>query len=119
MRAHEEARTLEHDCVGCEHILLGLVREEKCLAALVFASLGVSAERVRKQVVSAVGPGVAAASGEIVFTRQAKKALELAPREARSISHCFVGSEHILLAPLRKDGRTSRRPHRVSHRLCA
>lgn len=103
IRAHEEARALEHACIECEHILLGLVREEKGLAALLFASLDISVDRVRKQVLSAVRAGAAVAPTEIGFTQQAKKVLELAVREARSISHYFVGSEHILLGLLRQD----------------
>ena len=103
VRAHDEARALEHDCIGCEHILLGLVHEQKGLAALLFASVDISVDRVRTQVVSAVAPGAAIAPTEIAFTRQAKEVLELAVREARSISHYFVGSEHILLGLLRQD----------------
>ena len=102
VRADEEARALEHDCIGCEHILLGLVHEQQGLAALLFVSADISVDRVREQVVSAVGAGAAVAP-EVVFTRQAKKVLELAVREARSISHYFVGSEHILLGLLRQD----------------
>lgn len=102
VRAHEEARALEHDRIGCEHILLGLVHEQHGLAARLFASADISVDRVREQVLSAVGAGAAVAP-EVVFTRQAKKVLELAVREARSISHYFVGAEHILLGLLRQD----------------
>jgi ATP-dependent Clp protease ATP-binding subunit ClpA len=101
--AQEEGRTLRHGYIGTEHILLGLVREEEGLAARVLASLGVSLEGVRDQVVRIVGSGDAVASGQIPFTPRAKKILELALREAISLGHNYIGTEHLLLGLVRED----------------
>ena len=82
--AQEEARTLKHNYIGTEHILLGLLREEEGLAARVLESLDITVERVRAQVVRIVGSGEEVTSGQIPFTPRAKKVLELALREALS-----------------------------------
>src|SRR5215217_2660945 len=83
--AQEEARTLKHNYIGTEHILLGLLREEEGLAARVLESLDITVERVRAQVVRIVGSGEEVTSGQIPFTPRAKKVLELALREALSL----------------------------------
>ena len=98
--AQEEARTLKHSYIGTEHILLGLLREEEGPAARVLESLGLAVERVRAQVVRIVGYGGAVTSGQIPFTPRAKKALELALREALSLGHNCIDTEHILLGLL-------------------
>ena len=101
--AQEEARTLKHNYIGTEHILLGLLREEEGLAARVLESLDLTLERVRGQVVRIVGSGEEVASGQIPFTPRAKKVLELALRESLSLGHNYVGTEHILLALVREN----------------
>jgi ATP-dependent Clp protease ATP-binding subunit ClpC len=101
--AQEESRTLGHDYIGTEHILLGLLREEEGLAARVLASLGVTVELVRAEVVRIVGSGEKTASGQIPFTPRAKKVLELALRESRSLGHNYIGTEHILLGLVREE----------------
>ncbi len=101
--AQEEARTMKHNYIGTEHILLGLVREEEGLAARVLESLDVTVERVRAQVIRIVGSGEEAESGQIPFTPRAKKILELALREAISLHHSYIGTEHILLGLVRED----------------
>jgi len=98
--AQEEARTLKHNYIGTEHILLGLLREEEGLAARVLESLDITVERVRAQVVRIVGSGEEVTSGQIPFTPRAKKVLELALREALSLGHNYIGTEHILLGLL-------------------
>ncbi len=95
--AQEEARTLRHDYIGTEHLLLGLLREENGLAARACASLNIDVERVRAQVVGIVGPRDEVASGQLPFTPRAKKVLELALREALSLGHNYIGTEHVLL----------------------
>src|SRR6266516_4669661 len=101
--AQEEARTLKHNYIGTEHILLGLLREEEGLAARVLESLDITVERVRAQVVRIVGSGEAVTSGQIPFTPRAKKVLELALREALSLGHNYIGTEHILLGLVREN----------------
>ncbi len=101
--AQEEARTLKHGYIGTEHILLGLLREEEGLAARVLESLDITVERVRAQVVRIVGSGEEVTSGQIPFTPRAKKVLELALREALSLGHNYIGTEHILLGLVRED----------------
>jgi ATP-dependent Clp protease ATP-binding subunit ClpC len=93
--AEEEARALGHDYVGTEHILLGLLREGTAARAL--ATLGVTAEKARERVVALVGEGSEPVTGKLRFSSRAKKALELALREALSFGHDYVGSEHVLL----------------------
>jgi ATP-dependent Clp protease ATP-binding subunit ClpC len=101
--AQEEARTLKHNYIGTEHILLGLLREEEGLAARVLESLDITVERVRAQVVRIVGSGEEVTTGQIPFTPRAKKVLELALREALSLGHNYIGTEHILLGLVREN----------------
>jgi ATP-dependent Clp protease ATP-binding subunit ClpA len=99
--AEKEARVLKHDLVRTEHILLGLLREEEGLAARVLESLDIRVERVRAQVVHIVGTGEEVTYGEIPLTPEAKQVLELALREALSLGHNHIGTEHILLGLVR------------------
>ncbi len=101
--AHEEARALKHDHIGTEHILLGLLGEAEGVAARVLGSLRVTVDPVRAQVVALVGPGEEVTSGQIPFTPRAEKVLELALREALSLGHNYIGTEHILLALVREN----------------
>jgi len=101
--AQEEARALNHNYIGTEHILLGLLREEEGLAARALESLDITVERVRGQVVRIVGSGEEETSGQIPFTPRAKKVLELALREALSLGHNYIGTEHILLGLAREN----------------
>ncbi len=101
--AQEESRALKHDYIGTEHILLGLLREQEGLAARVLESLDITIDRVRAQVVRIVGPGEEVTSGQIPFTPPAKKVLELALREALSLGHNYIGTEHILLGLVREN----------------
>src|SRR3979411_1676123 len=101
--AQEEARTLKHNYIGTEHIGLVLLREEEGLAARVLESLDITVERVRAQVVRIVGSGEEVTSGQIPFTPRAKKVLELALREALSLGHNYIGTEHILLGLVREN----------------
>src|SRR4026209_1279109 len=101
--AQEEARTLKHNYIGTEHILLGLLREEEGLAARVLESLDITVERVRAQVARIVGSGEEVTSGQIPFTPRAKKVLKLALREALSLGHNDIGAEHILLGLVREN----------------
>jgi ATP-dependent Clp protease ATP-binding subunit ClpA len=100
--AQQEARALKHDYIGTEHLLLGLLREEEGLAARVLASLEVSLDDVRARVETIVGSGEEVTVGQIPFTPRAKKVLELALREALSIGHTYIGTEHILLGLVRE-----------------
>jgi ATP-dependent Clp protease ATP-binding subunit ClpA len=100
--AQEEARGLGHRYIGTEHILLGLLREEEGLAARVLANLGVTLEDVRGRVVAIVARGESEPSGQIPFTPRAKKVLERALREALSLGHNHIGTEHILLGLVRE-----------------
>ncbi len=101
--AQQEARTLKHNWIGTEHILLGLLREEEGLAARVLESLDITVERVRAQVVRIVGTGEELESVQIPFTPRAKKVLELALRESLSLRHNYIGTEHILLGLVREN----------------
>ncbi len=101
--AQEEARRLNHNYIGTEHILLGLLREEEGLAAWVLESLDITLERVRTQVFRIVGSGEEPTPGQIPFTPQAKKVLELSLSEALSLGHNYIGIEHILLGLARED----------------
>ncbi len=100
--AREEASTLRHNCVGTEHILLGLLREEGGIGALVLERLDISAGRVRAEVVRTVGVGEAAVT-QIPFTSRAKQALECELREALVLGHNYIGTEHILLGVVGDD----------------
>ncbi len=102
--AQEEARALKHNYIGTEHILLGLLREEESVAAEVLRSFDVTVEGVRAQIVQIVGEGHEAQTGQIPFTPRAKKVLELALREALSLGHNYIGTEHILLGVTRENG---------------
>jgi ATP-dependent Clp protease ATP-binding subunit ClpA len=101
--AQDEARTLKHNYIGTEHILLGLLREEEGLAARVLRSFGITLEEVRAQVARIIGQGVEVTAGQIPFTPRAKKVLELALREALSLGHNYIGTEHILLGLVREN----------------
>jgi hypothetical protein len=101
--AQDEARALKHNYIGTEHILLGLFRVEGCLAAQVLESLGARLEEVRGKVVRIVGQGDAVTTGQIPFTKHARRVLELALREALSLGHNYIGDEHILLAIVREN----------------
>src|ERR1700748_570628 len=100
--AQEEARMLNHNYIGTEHILLGLIREGEGVAAKVLESLGISLEAVRQQVEKIIGRGQQAPSGHIPFTPRAKKVLELSVREAQALGHDYIGTEHILLGLIRE-----------------
>jgi ATP-dependent Clp protease ATP-binding subunit ClpC len=95
--AQAEARMLDHDYVGTEHLLLGLVHEGAGVAARALESLGISLDTVRQQVQDVIGRGDQAPSGHIPFTPQAKDVLRLALQESRDLGHQYVGTEHILL----------------------
>jgi ATP-dependent Clp protease ATP-binding subunit ClpC len=95
--AQEEARMLNHNYIGTEHILLGLIHEGEGVAARTLESLGISLEAVRQQVEEIIGQGQQAPSGHIEFTPRAKKVLELSFREAQRLGHNYIGTEHILL----------------------
>jgi ATP-dependent Clp protease ATP-binding subunit ClpA len=95
--AQEEARMLNHNYIGTEHILLGLIHEGEGVAAKALESLGISLEAVRQQVEEIIGQGQQAPSGHIPFTPRAKKVLELSLREALQLGHNYIGTEHILL----------------------
>jgi ATP-dependent Clp protease ATP-binding subunit ClpC len=101
--AQDEARILKHNYIGTEHILLGLLREEEGLAARVLESLDISLEKVRAQVQRVVGQGDEVPAGQVPFTPRAKKVLELSLREARSLRHNYIGTEHILLGVVREN----------------
>ena len=100
--AQEEARMLNHNYIGTEHILLGLIHEGEGVAAKALESLGISLDAVRQQVEEIIGQGQQAPSGHIPFTPRAKKVLELSQREAVQLGHNYIGTEHILLGLIRE-----------------
>src|SRR5215471_1853186 len=100
--AQEEARMLNHNYIGTEHILLGLIHEGEGVAAKALESLGISLEAVRQQVEEIIGQGQQAPSGHIPFTPRAKKVLELSLRESLQLGHNYIGTEHILLGLIRE-----------------
>ncbi len=100
--AQEEARLLNHNYIGTEHILLGLIHEHEGIAAKTLEQLGISAEAVRAKVEAIIGEGEGAPSGHIPFTPRAKKVLELSLREALQLGHNYIGTEHILLGLIRE-----------------
>ena len=100
--AQEEARMLNHNYIGTEHILLGLIHEGEGVAAKSLESLEIRLEQVRAQVEEIIGPGQQAPSGHIPFTPRAKKVLELSLREALQLGHNYIGTEHILLGLIRE-----------------
>jgi ATP-dependent Clp protease ATP-binding subunit ClpC len=102
VRAQEEARMLDHDHVGTEHLLLGLTHEPiGGVAAKVLESPGIGLEAVRQRVTEVIGRGEQAPSGHIPFTPQAKKVLQLALQESRRLGHNYIGTEHLLLGLIR------------------
>ena len=100
--AQEEAKMLNHNYIGTEHILLGLIHEGEGVAAKALESLGISLDAVREQVQDIIGQGQQQPTGHIPFTPRAKKVLELSLREALQLSHSYIGTEHILLGLIRE-----------------
>jgi ATP-dependent Clp protease ATP-binding subunit ClpA len=100
--AQEEAALLNHDFIGTEHILLGLIHERDGVAAKALQSLGISLEAVREKVQETIGPASAPATGSRPFTPRAKKVLELSLREALQLGHDYIGTEHMLLGLIRE-----------------
>ena len=101
--AKEESKRFNHDYIGTEHILLGLIREGEGVAAAVLQSLGLSLDRIRLEVEKLVQPGPSTmVSGDIPFTPTAKKVLDLATEEARALGHNYIGTEHLLLGLIRE-----------------
>ncbi|HAW60558.1 MAG TPA: NDP-hexose 4-ketoreductase [Actinobacteria bacterium] len=100
--AQEEARMLNHNYLGTEHLLLGLIREEEGVAAKVLENLNISLDDVRSQVEDIVGKGTTQIVGHIPFTPRARKVFELSLREALQLGHNYIGTEHILLGLLRE-----------------
>ncbi len=100
--AQEEARLLNHDYIGTEHMLLGLIHEREGIAAQALESLGVGLDSVRTQVVDIIGQGEQPPAGHIPFTPRAKKALKLSLRESLQLGDNHIGTEHILLGVIRE-----------------
>jgi ATP-dependent Clp protease ATP-binding subunit ClpA len=98
--AQEEARGLNHDYIGTEHLLLGLLLEEEGIAAKALVSAGLTTDGVRSAIATRVGRGTEAPKGHMPFTPRAKKVLEFALREALKLSHDYIGTEHVLLGLL-------------------
>ena len=106
--AQDEARRLKHGYIGTEHILLGLLREEEGVAARLLTARGIRLDDVRLVVESTIGVGENGTTGQIPFTPRAKRALELSLREALTLGHNYIGTEHLLLGLVREDGRAAR-----------
>jgi ATP-dependent Clp protease ATP-binding subunit ClpC len=100
--AQDEARTLSHNYIGTEHILLGLIDEGQGAAVAALQSLGISLEAARQQVEQIIVPGREAPYGHIPFTPRAKKVLEFSLRESQQLGHEYIGTEHILLGLIRE-----------------
>ena len=100
--AQEEARMLNHNYIGTEHILLGLIHEGEGVAAEALESLGISLDAVRQQVEEIIGRGQQAPFDVIPFTPRSKKVLELSLRESQQLGHNYIGTEHILLGLIRE-----------------
>jgi ATP-dependent Clp protease ATP-binding subunit ClpA len=100
--AQEDARLLNHNYIGTEHLLLGLIHEGHGVAAQALESLGISLEAVRQQVEQIIGRGQQAPSGHVPFTPRAKKVLELAMRESDALGHVHIDTEHLLLGLIRE-----------------
>jgi ATP-dependent Clp protease ATP-binding subunit ClpA len=100
--AQEEARLLNHDYIGTEHLLLGLAHESEGVAAKALESLGIRLEALRSQVQEIIGQGQRAPTGHISFTPRAKKVLELSLRESQQLGHNYIGTEHLLLGLIRE-----------------
>jgi ATP-dependent Clp protease ATP-binding subunit ClpC len=101
--AQDEARALKHNYIGTEHILLGTLRENEGLGSVVLYELGASLDGLRAWVKENVGEGDEAVSGQIPFTPRAKKVLEMALREALSLGHNYIGTEHVLMGLIREE----------------
>ena len=100
--SQEEAQHFQHNYIGTEHLLLGLVREGEGVAAKVLTNLGVQLSDVRKAIEFIIGRGERIITGEIGLTPRAKKVIELAVDEARMLNHHYIGTEHILLGLVRE-----------------
>lgn len=100
--AQDEARDLQHDSIGAEHVLLGLLREDEGLAARVLNSFGITADEARSEVARIAGKGDTVIRGSIPFTPQVKNVLVTALRESLSRRHKYIGTEHLLLGLLRE-----------------
>ena len=100
--AQEEARMLDHNYIGTEHLLLGLIHEGEGVAAKALEAMGISLDAVRQQVEAIIGRGQQAPSGHIPFTPRAKRVLELSLRESGQLGHNYIGTEHILLGLIRE-----------------
>jgi ATP-dependent Clp protease ATP-binding subunit ClpC len=100
--AQEEARMLNHNYIGTEHLLLGLIQEGEGVAAQALDALGISLEDARRDIEEIIGQGPAVPTGHIPFTPRAKKVLEFALREALQLGHNYIGTEHILLGLVRE-----------------
>ncbi|MFQ5873362.1 MAG: Clp protease N-terminal domain-containing protein, partial [Dehalococcoidia bacterium] len=100
--AQEEAQNFNHNYIGTEHILLGLVREPDCVAAKVLVNLGIQLNKVRSAVEFIISRGERSTEGEIGLTPRAKKVIELAVDEARRLNHQYIGTEHLLIGLLRE-----------------
>jgi ATP-dependent Clp protease ATP-binding subunit ClpC len=101
--AQEEARMLDHDYIGTEHILLGLIHEGEGVAARALVAMSISLDAARQRVEEIIGRGSKAPAGHIPFTPRAKKVLELALREALQMGHDYIGTEHLLLGLIREE----------------
>ncbi|MDK9302800.1 ATP-dependent Clp protease ATP-binding subunit [Propionibacterium freudenreichii] len=100
--AQDEAKMLNHNYIGTEHILLGLIHEGEGVAAKALEQMGISLEAVREQVIEIIGQGSTPPTGHIPFTPRAKKVLEYSLREALQMNHSYIGTEHILLGLIRE-----------------
>jgi ATP-dependent Clp protease ATP-binding subunit ClpC len=101
--AKEEAKRFNHDYIGTEHILLGLIREGEGVASAVLQNLGLTPDNIRLEIEKLVQPGPSTVvSGDIPFTPRAKKVIELAMDEARNLGHNYIGTEHLLLGLIRE-----------------
>ncbi|MBO0810205.1 MAG: NDP-hexose 4-ketoreductase, partial [Actinobacteria bacterium] len=100
--AQEEARLLDHNYIGTEHLLLGLIHEGEGVAARALRELDIGLDTVRSQVLEIIGRGQQPPQGHIPFTPRAKKVLELSLREAKNLAHNYIGTEHILLGLIRE-----------------
>jgi len=100
--AKDEARLLNHNYIGTEHLLLGLIRDGEGVAVKALESLGISLAAVRAQVQEIIGKGQSAPISHIPFTPRAKKVLELSFREALQLNHTYIGTEHLLLGLIRE-----------------
>ena len=100
--AQDEARALNHNYIGTEHLLLGLIHEGEGVAAKALESMDISLDAVRSQVIEIIGEGQSAPTGHIPFTPRGKKVFELSMREALQLGHNYIGTEHLLLGLLRE-----------------